>query len=345
MNQTAPKLKVLFVGDMWYGSNARSLRDGFEILGYEVFTVDTSPLTKPTRLSPGWIYKTFQHDKRLPSTSNAIEAQIQDCVRNIKPDLLFVFKGIHIRQSFLMDLPVRLKVHYSPDDVSNPENLSDDYLKFESLWDAVVTTKSFNISELVARGVKKPIHVWSAYDPKLHYIASYPSTHKYDIGFVGNRRSDRRGLIREVAQEFRGSFYLAGPGWWKDSASLMARSNVVPRFAKYGDSFSNSISEIAVNLVLLNSDNRDLHTCRSFEVPAAGGLVLAKRTVEHEELFEDMKSAALFDSTEELIEKAEFLIKNSNQAESVRKLGHISIVEKHHTYKDRAAEILREIEC
>lgn len=337
--------RILFVGDMWYGSNARSLRDGFLQLGHDVVTVDTSLLTKPTKLSPPWIYKTLNNQERLPSISKKIEQQIRQAASSHLPDILVVFKGIFISQAFLIGLPIRIKIHYSPDDVSNPENLSEDYLVNEMHWDAIVTTKSFNVPELIARGASKVIHVWSAYDPALHFKWSEPKAKSFKIGFVGNRRVDRRELILRIAQEYRHDFYLAGPGWWKDSVPLAFSNSVVPRFGKYGERFSESVSKVQVNLVLLNSGNRDLHTCRTFEVPAAGGLVLAKRTHEHEELFKDMQSAVFFGSTEELIEKTQFLISNPSHAQQIRERGYKEITNGGHTYKDRAAEIMRELSC
>lgn len=49
-------MKILFIGDDWVGSNARSMADGFRQAGHEVIVVDTTPVTLPTRLSPAWVY-------------------------------------------------------------------------------------------------------------------------------------------------------------------------------------------------------------------------------------------------------------------------------------------------
>jgi|694.fasta_scaffold25466_4 hypothetical protein len=345
MNSKVKKLKILFVGDMWYGSNARSLRDGFEQLGHDVLSVDTTPLTKPIRLSPAWVYKVINDGERLPTELRKIQESIAASVSQNRPDLLIVFKGIYINQAFLLSLPVKIKIHYSADDVSNPENLTADYLTHESEWDAVVTTKSFNVPELNSRGVRKPVFVWSAFDPALHFRYEVSPKRKFEIGFVGNRRPDRNSLILEVATQFQSKFYLAGPGWWRDTPALVKQANTFPRFGKYGHSFSKSISQIEVNIVLLNSENRDMHTCRSFEVPSAGGLVLAQKTLEHEHLFRDMISAALFESTEELMDKARYLIRHPQEADRIRELGYRSIINGGHTYRDRASQIVRELEC
>ena len=70
----------------------------------------------------------------------------------VRPQLLLAFKSIHLDQDRLLSLPVPIKVHYSPDDVANPENITPAYLDHEHRWDSVVTTKVHNVPELRARG-------------------------------------------------------------------------------------------------------------------------------------------------------------------------------------------------
>ena len=45
-------MKILYIGDDWVGSNARSLADGFRQAGHDVVVIDTTPVTLPPRLSP-----------------------------------------------------------------------------------------------------------------------------------------------------------------------------------------------------------------------------------------------------------------------------------------------------
>jgi hypothetical protein len=95
-----------------------------------------------TRLSPSWVF--------LKATGTAPRAavhrfwdSVHEAAREFRPDLLFCFKTVQLPQSELLGLGVPMTVHYSPDDVSNPVNISDDYLAHEKDWTLVVTTKSF----------------------------------------------------------------------------------------------------------------------------------------------------------------------------------------------------------
>ena len=54
--------------------------------------------------------------------------------------------------------------------------------------------------------------------------------------------------------------------------------------------------------------NDDLHTSRTFEIPACGGFMLSERSKEHSDFFEENKEAIFFDSAEELFNKINIFI-------------------------------------
>ena len=62
-------MRILFVGDDWLGSNARSLADGFRQAGHEVYVIDSSRVTLPTRLSLPWGYAKVS-GRRAPWTTD-----------------------------------------------------------------------------------------------------------------------------------------------------------------------------------------------------------------------------------------------------------------------------------
>ncbi|GAA1091451.1 hypothetical protein TTY48_40020 [Tsukamurella sp. TY48] len=329
-------MRILFAGDNWYGSNARSLADGFRAAGHEVVVVDTTAVTVPTRGTPAWWYAK-RTGERSPATVDRVHRELADCVAALRPDLLFCYKTVHLDQARLLSLPVPVKVHYSADDVTNPYNTTPAYLEREAEWDAVVTTKAHNVPELDARGVARVIHVFSAYDPAWHRPVARRGPVRYDAGFIGAMRPDRTEFLIELAGELGDRFYLAGPGWRRNLGARTSGARIAG--PQYGEELSAAIATIGANLVLLNSDNRDTHTCRTFEVPAAAGLVVGERTVEHEALFDDGREAYLFDSHEELAEILRRCAAAPDEAAAVAARGHRRIVEGGHTYRDRAEQI------
>ncbi|MGW4532264.1 CgeB family protein [Nocardia sp. NPDC004340] len=330
-------MKVLFVGDDWVGSNARSLADGFRQAGHEVVVIDTTAVTLPARLSPPWVYSKFAH-RRAPWDVEALHREIDSAAQAFAPDVLFAFKSVHLDQQRLLTARAGLHVHYSPDDVSNPYNTSPDYLAHEAEWDLIVTTKWHNVPELTARGAQNVKFVRSAYDPALHHITARRTVRPYLLGFIGAVRPDREDLLVSLAREHHGDMLLRGPGWRRVRALWQTGADVGG--AVYGEHFSAAVAAVTANLVLLNSDNRDTHTCRTFEVPAAGGLFVGERTDEHAELLQDDAECYLFSGPAELREILRRCTKYPEQAAKVAEAGHHRIISGAHSYADRAREIV-----
>lgn len=335
--------RMLFVGDGWLGSNARSLAEGFRQAGAEVILVDTTEVSRPRRLSPSWFFSKASSGSRSPWSVNAIHSEIEDISTSWKPDVLFCFKTIHLDQQRLLSNSASVKIHYSADDVSNSYNLTNDYLRFENFWSVIVTTKRHNVDELIRRGVKEALMIFSAYDPAWHHLAARRRLRRYQVGFIGNYREDRKKLIVDLARRFGSEFVIEGPGWSR--VPELVGTNVKIGAGKYGEDFSVAVSSIISNLVLLNSDNRDSHTCRSFEIPAAGGLFLGERTDEHQLLLEDGKECLLFSDKDELFDQLRYIEDNSAQIEAIAMAGYNRIVGGRHRYVDRARDILKFVNC
>lgn len=334
-------MKILCVGDDWVGSNARSMADGFRQAGHEVVVVDTTSVTLPTRLSPAWLYSKGMR-RRAPWLQNAAHEHIERIARDFAPDMLFGFKSIHLDQARLLAVPAALRVHYSPDDVGNPYNTTADYLAHENAWDLVVTTKRHNVPELQARGARQVKFVRSAYDPAWHRPCAKRGARQYLVGFIGARRPDRSELMTRLGNEYRENLLVRGPGWRRMPALQSTGATIGG--AVYGDHFASTVASVTANLVLLNSDNRDTHTCRTFEIPASGGLFVGERTVEHAELLNEGTECLLFSDEAELREILHWCARHPAQTTKIAEAGHLRVTREPHRYVDRAQEIVHELE-
>ncbi|MCZ2858500.1 CgeB family protein [Blastococcus sp. VKM Ac-2987] len=330
-------MKVLFVGNDWVGSNARSLADGFRAAGHDVVVVDSTRVTLPARLSPPWVYSKITGE-RAPWDVEVVHRRIERAAAALRPDLLLAFNAAHLDQPRLLGVRAGLHVHYSPDDVSNPVNTSPAYLEHERAWDLVVTTKRHNVPELLGRGVRAATFVLSAYDPAWHRPVARRDPRQYLVGFIGACRPDRRVSTTALARRYGAEMLVRGPGWRR--VPQLHRTGATVGGPVYGEHFSAVVAQVTANLVLLNSDNRDTHTCRTFEVPAAGGLFVGERTDEHESLLEDGAECFLFSGADELHDILRRCEQDPDGARTVAALGHRRITGGGHTYADRAREIV-----
>lgn len=333
-------MRLLFIGPDWYGSNARSMADGFSQAGVETMVVDTTAVNRPSRYSGANVLRHLGPSARAV-VSDGVLRTLENVARTFKPDVVFGFKTVNFNQVRLLEIaPSAVYVHYSADDVSNPYNTTPQYLEYESQWDLIVTTKRHNVPELVSRGARDVLFVPSAYDPSLHRRVAARTAARYAAGFVGNFRPDRAASIRRLSQEFGSDFFVAGPGWSRRSG-LDPKTRVDS--ALYGDAFSRAVATITSNLVFLNSENRDQHTCRSYEVPAAGGLVVGQWSPEHESLLDHGSEAFWCRSEQEYIDAISEMSRDADRARAIAERGHRRITTGANTYADRAVQILNHL--
>ena len=326
-----PLPRVLFVGDDWYGSNATSLRNAVIRNGHECLTFDSTPMQGsglPRRLA-----------RRLsPSFRTRAEwnAELVALLTTWRPDVLLVFRGLAVTAETLAATSA-LRIHYHPDDSTNPDNRSPVYDIAETAYDFHVTTKSFNVAELMARGVANAVYMPCAYDRDWHRPASQTVSASYRVGFIGTRRPDRTALVYGLADECGKSFLLCGDRWRRDPR-IVRKATV--RGPQYGFNLSTTVAQAPVQLGLLNSANRDQHTCRSYEIPAAGGLLIAERTDEHMTMLADQEEALFFSSPEELRSHLQRAAREPARMSELAQAASRRIRQGHNTYDDRWTTIL-----
>ncbi|MDQ6678345.1 MAG: glycosyltransferase [Acidobacteriota bacterium] len=96
-----------------------------------------------------------------------------------------------------------------------------------------------------------------------------------------------------------------------------------------------------VALCLVRRANRDGHSMRSFEVPAAGGCMLAEDTAEHREVFGgDGEAVTYFSTPREMLDRANWLVSHGAEREHLAQNAHNLVRNGRHTYADRLRTIL-----
>jgi spore maturation protein CgeB len=85
-----------------------------------------------------------------------------------------------------------------------------------------------------------------------------------------------------------------------------------------------------LGLGLLSKYCPDEFTTRSFEIPAAGTMLLAERTSEHQVLFEEGKEAEFFSSLDELTDKVGFYLRNDRARVNIAERGQRRALSSYH---------------
>jgi hypothetical protein len=330
--------RMLFIGHGGVGSNALSLYKGFSKELNQVSFIDTQFVDSPGKYTIRRILLRYLPYFYGFVASRFLGFRISMNLRKHEPEMIFVFKGNFVNAKTLAQICVP-KIHYHPDDSSNPDNRTVVFNAAERSYDLHFTSKTHNLQEIALR-TGKPVHfIWYAYDPDWHFrSADYDFVNrKYRLGFIGNFRQSRASLITKMANLYGEQFAIAGVRWqridqFKYSANLLGPI--------YGPLFSNFISCAPVQLGLLNSENRDTHTARTFEIPACGGLLIAEDTLEHRLLFEKDNGALFFRNELEIVNLISWIESHPFKAEIIARNGHKVITGGKNTWQDRARSIL-----
>jgi hypothetical protein len=275
-------------------------------------------------LTPGWSWEWVDTDASMESRSRlwrsmAYRYQVGEAVDAInnkvleqlsqKIDLIWIDKAVFLRADTVArarELSTRL-VHFTPDTAFGV-NTSRHFEATLPMFDLAVTTKSFEVDEYSTRIDRSRVFLTTqGFDPNVHYPRSRAEDRKREAVFVGLAEPDRERCL-ETLIECGVSVRLAGRNW----ASFASRFAGHPLFAfegegSFGNEYARLLSESWLGVGLLSKRFPELHTTRTFEIPACGGILATESTVETRDFFSD-DEALFFTDYEELAQKARKLL-------------------------------------
>lgn len=224
------------------------------------------------------------------------------------------------------------------DDPFNPVHRSESWLRALAQYTVVVSTKQQVIPDLVTIKCRQVRYARFGYHPPIHRTVDPKSFGVFpcDISFAGNADADRipiLGGLAEGASEL--SFNLYGNGWSEHPA---LRAIVQPQVV--GLRYAAAMQAATVCPCLVRRANRDGHVMRSIELPAIGAFMLAERTDEHQEMFDEGVHCDFWSSVDELVDKTRWYVSKPNRAAKIARAGHNHVTKTPNTYADRALEVV-----
>ena len=271
-----------------------------------------------------------------------------DGARRFRPDLVLVVSGNLITSRALVEIKnstAAALFHFHNEDISNQLNTTATLRKAIRRYDHVFTTKSFNVDTLSLMGSRAVTYVPHGYRDNCHFPVSVdPKDRKRygsDVVFVGTWERSRS----ETLEQLDGfNLRVWGNDWHKLPRKSRLRSRVEGR-PVYGDELARVFGASKISLSFLRKANRDLHTSRTFEIPACGGFQLSERTEEVLNFFEEGKEIECFSSLDELRDKITYYLKHESRRLRIAAAGLERVRRSRYRFTDRLETILNAYSC
>jgi len=238
-------------------------------------------------------------------------------------------------------------INYNIDDPIGPRDgmRFSAYRKCLPYYDLIVVVREDNVNPSFALGAKNVLRVYRSADEVSHAprLLTKADHQKWDsdVLFLGTWFPERGPFLLDLTQ--RGvSITIRGSNWQKAKEWPYLR-NYYKGGAIEGDDYAKAIQCAKVNLGLLSKDNRDLHTTRSLEIPALGGLFCAERTSEHSEMYLEGTEALFWSGAEECASVCNFILSHEDKRQEIAKAGYIRVKQNRHYNEMVLKEILSHV--
>jgi len=329
-------MRVLFVGDLNPYVRSYQRCRVFRELGYEVSALATRPIPTLPGITPrARLCSRIRWRLGYPPDRVKVNAQIVKVAREREFDLLWIEKGLMIRPDILDKVrnarPRVILSFYSEDCLPK--------------YDFVFTTKSYNVQELPQIGARRVVFVGKAYDRATHRPVPVDEQDRRRLGaeaiFIGTYEEDRANQMLNLAENGL-PVRVWGNGWqkWQGRHPNL----IVEGRPLYGEDYVKALCASKIGLCFLSKINRDLQTARTMEIPACGTFMLAERTSEHLDLFEEGREAEFFGSQEELCAKVRYYLAHEDERRQIAAAGRKKCVSSGYSHHDRLAYMLGCIE-
>ena len=210
---------------------------------------------------------------------------------------------------------------------------SSAYRSSLSSYDLCVVVRSENVDEAKRLGAKKVLRVYRSSDEISHsprvLTAADRDQWDADVLFLGTWFPERGPFLLELIK--MGVPLLIRGANWNKAPEWPALQSYWKGGQLQGDDYAKAIQCAKISLGLLSKGNRDLHTTRSLEIPALGGLLCAERTPEHLGMYVEGEEALYWLEAEECAAVCRRALNNDASRQRIAAAGHArSLVNGYH---------------
>jgi len=322
-------LKILYLGSREGTSRHRC--EALRRLGHEVLAYDPVGSIRQGRLLNALHYRTG-----YVWAAGLVRRQLLPWLlsQGASFDVIWVDNGDMIGARTLRELKplTRWLVNYNCDDPTGKRDGRRWLTLLSALpvYDLCVVVRRESEAEYPRHGARRVMRVWRSADEVAHaprlITREIQAKWQSQVAFVGTWMPERGPFMRELIRHgvplsIWGNRWQKAPEWrelrgcWRGPALE-------------GDDYAYAIQCAQINLGLLSKGNRDLHTTRSAEIPALGGLFCAERTVEHLALYQENTEALFWRDALECSRVTKQWLENPADLSAVAKAGRARLAER-----------------
>lgn len=314
-------MRILYIGQLWTGSTALERMKTLNSLGYETVAFDVAPFAAgSSRLlqSVAWRLNAGPVMRKVNRTLKGQVGKLQGISH------IWVDKGVWIYPETLQHLKKLTgaqAVHYTPDSQIVSQR-SRHFMASIPLYDALVTTKEWEVDAYKEAGARRVILTYQGYDSRFFPRQARESERAVfdsDVCFIGHTQphyAERLKALSSLSIRLR----IWGDAWPAYAETHAWAKDIVGR-GLWGESYPVALACAKIGLGLLGKHIPETSTTRTFEIPAMGTFLLAERTALHQQLFDEGKEAEFFSSDEEMIEKTRFYLRHDVAREQIAAAG------------------------
>jgi spore maturation protein CgeB len=321
-------LRILFLGENWYGSCARACCYALRRLGHDVLDIDSQTVVPPLRrrASRGLVRAL------LPWLVREYNEIVLETAAEWEPDVVLAFKAPYVTADTLRRLRARgVKLYnYYPDTsvFAHGPWLPDALAEY----DCVFFTKHFGEADARRRiSVREACFVPHGYDPDVHrpwpLSARDVEHYGHDVIVIATYTPSKERLLAELLARVPGlDLRIWGNQWRARCRSSAVRAHVAGS-AVSGSTYARAIRAARINLAIMSgqatgASQGDDTTTRTYEIPACGGFMLHERSTELRALFEEGTEVGCFDTPDELVERIRYYLAHDDERMAMARAGH-----------------------
>ena len=334
--------RVLYVGSLQPGSTALHRMRALEQLGLTLTPFDTHPYL----IAGSRVARSIRHRFARGPIVARLNRDLESAAGALEIEWVWIDKSVWLFPKTLtaLAIPGRRLIHFAGDPMIL-FNRTRHFISSIPSFDVHVTTKEYELDAYRRLGARRVIHLLHGYDAELFGPRDVQPGDQArfgsDVCFVGRCEPHYRRLVA-AASETGADVGIWG-GWgkamWRPSIRGLVRGSGV-----WCEDYVTTLNATKIGLGLLSKHAADGSTTRSFEIPACGTFLLAERSAEHAQLFEEGKEAEFFDSGDEMKEKISWYLGHEEERRRIAAAGRAKCLRAGYSYLERMRSAIGMIE-